>query len=263
MGPGLERLLVTAAKFPPQTARFPRRRQKRSPTMKSLSCPSHRMPRDEDLSQARLATGSSAPNCWHYRGATRYDRHSGTIVNILQPPRSPELNGTQPAARRLARRAARKTCAGERHEEKEGRLAGEDYNDEEPFTPPHSVGASSRCRHQSRLRLAKTAEFSTTWSHDTRHTAATHLIVGGTDVRTTASVLGHTTPNVTLSISAHLVADVQRAAIERFGARIETIPPRATESKPSTSLTAKNARKNGRSLVEARRLELLTLTLPA
>jgi hypothetical protein len=45
-----------------------------------------------------------------------------------------------------------------------------------------------------------------------RFRAATHLIVGGTDVRTTASVLGHTTPTVTLTINAHLVAEVQRVS---------------------------------------------------
>jgi site-specific recombinase XerD len=43
------------------------------------------------------------------------------------------------------------------------------------------------------------------------------LIVGGTDIRTAAGVLGHSTANVTLSIYAHLVADAQRAAIDGLG----------------------------------------------
>ena len=126
-------------------------------------------------------------------------------------------------------------------------------------------------------KLAKTAQISTTRLHDTRHTAASHLIVGcRTDARTAASVLGHTTPNVTLSIYAHLFADAQRAALSGLGKRLERISAAAAngDSVPDlssdghemvtvASMTKKNARKNERSLVEARRLELLTLTLPA
>ena len=126
-------------------------------------------------------------------------------------------------------------------------------------------------------KLAKTALISTTRLHDTRHTAASHLIVGcRTDARTAASVLGHTNPSVTLSIYAHLFADAQRAALGGLGKRLERISAAAAngDSAPDfesdghematvTSLAAKNARKKRRSLVEARRLELLTLTLPA
>jgi hypothetical protein len=110
------------------------------------------------------------------------------------------------------------------------------------------------------VRLAKAARISTTRLHDTRHTAATHLIVGGTDVRTAAGVLGHAVPSVTLSIYAHLVADTHRdrepgqsADLASQGNRTATVAP----------VTEKNARKIERPLVEARRLELLTLTLPA
>ncbi len=125
-------------------------------------------------------------------------------------------------------------------------------------------------------RLAKTAQISTTRLHDTRHTAASHLIVGGTDARTTAGVLGHASPTVTLSVYAHLFDDTKRAAIDGLGQRLERISAAAASSGSApdfqadgnrmatvASLTKKNARKNERSLVEARRLELLTLTLPA
>ena len=102
--------------------------------------------------------------------------------------------------------------------------------------------------------------------------AATHLIVGSTEVRTAASVLGHSTPNVTLSIYAHLVGDAQKVAIGTLGARLERISAAAADGDSDADgnqmatvapMRKKNARKNGRSLVEARRLELLTLTLPA
>jgi integrase len=76
-------------------------------------------------------------------------------------------------------------------------------------------------------RLARKAGISTTRLHDLRHTAATTLINAGVDIRTTAGVLGHASPTVTLSIYAHLMADSQRDAVDRLGERLE----RLTESK--------------------------------
>ena len=57
---------------------------------------------------------------------------------------------------------------------------------------------------------------------------------------------------------AHLVGGAQRCAIERLGAALERIVA-ATARNPAK----KKARENGLEMVEARRLELLTLTLPA
>jgi integrase len=149
-------------------------------------------------------------------------------------------------------------------QEQDKQLAGEPYVDEGAlFTSPLGLRVTPMSATKAFVRLAKAARISTTRLHDTRHTAATHLIVGGTDVRTTASVLGHTTPNVTLSIYAHLVADVQRAAVDRLGATLERISAQGNRMATVTPIATKNARKNERSLVEARRLELLTLTLPA
>ncbi len=149
-------------------------------------------------------------------------------------------------------------------QEQDKRLAGEPYVDEGGvFTSPLGLRVTPMSATKAFVRLAKAARISTTRLHDTRHTAATHLIVGGTDVRTTASVLGHTTPNVTLAIYAHLVADVQRAAVERLGAKLESISAEGNRMATVTPIATKNARRNERSMVEARRLELLTLTLPA
>lgn len=115
------------------------------------------------------------------------------------------------------------------------------------------------------VRLAKDARISTARLHDAWHTAATHLLVGATDVRTTAGVLEHASANVTLSIDAHLVEDAQRAAIDGLGARLEWISAAAPARVPGgrgregrtdlssegnrmatvVSLTVKNARKTG------------------
>ena len=112
-------------------------------------------------------------------------------------------------------------------------------------------------------KLAKTALISTTGLHDTRHTAASHLIVGcRTDARTAASVLGHTNPSVTLSIYAHLFADAQRAALSGLGKRLERISAAAanggsapdvfkataTEWQPSRRRQKKSPVKIGRSV---------------
>ncbi|NNM98716.1 MAG: tyrosine-type recombinase/integrase [Candidatus Eremiobacteraeota bacterium] len=72
-------------------------------------------------------------------------------------------------------------------------------------------------------RMAEKAKISTTRLHDLRHTAATTLLVNGVDVRTTAGVLGHSTPNVTLSTYAHLVANAQRSAVDSLGDSIEKL----------------------------------------
>ena len=60
-----------------------------------------------------------------------------------------------------------------------------------------------------------------------------------------------------------MVADVQRAAVERLGATLERISADGNRMATVTPIPTKSAPENGRSLVEARRLELLTLTLPA
>ncbi len=72
-------------------------------------------------------------------------------------------------------------------------------------------------------RFARKAKISTTRLHDLRHTAATTLLVSGIDVRTTAGILGHASPTITLSTYAHLMPEAQRDAVDRLGERIESL----------------------------------------
>lgn len=72
-------------------------------------------------------------------------------------------------------------------------------------------------------RIARKAGISTTRLHDCRHTAATTLLLAGVDVRTTAGVLGHASPTITLSTYAHLMPEAQRDAVERLGERLEKL----------------------------------------
>lgn len=53
--------------------------------------------------------------------------------------------------------------------------------------------------------------------HDLRHTFATMMIAGGTDVRTVASYLGHTNVAMTLNTYAEVDPDAKRAALGKIG----------------------------------------------
>jgi integrase len=72
-------------------------------------------------------------------------------------------------------------------------------------------------------RIAAKAGISSTRLHDTRHTAATTLLLSGVDVRTVASILGHSVATTTLSIYAHVMPDAQRDAVDRLGNAIDEL----------------------------------------
>jgi integrase len=72
-------------------------------------------------------------------------------------------------------------------------------------------------------RIARAAGISTQRLHDTRHTAASHLIADGSDAVTVASVLGHESATITLSIYSHAFDDAKHEATDRLGARMERI----------------------------------------
>lgn len=52
--------------------------------------------------------------------------------------------------------------------------------------------------------------------HDLRHACATWLLASGTDVRTIASILGHSSPSTTTAIYAHTTDALMRDALERM-----------------------------------------------
>ena len=102
--------------------------------------------------------------------------------------------------------------------------AGGAYSDDGAiFTDELGTRVTPKAATNAFARMAEKAQISTTGLHDLRHTAATSLLVNGADVRTTAGVLGHSTPTVTLTTYAHLVADAQRDAVDRLGDSIERL----------------------------------------
>jgi integrase len=52
--------------------------------------------------------------------------------------------------------------------------------------------------------------------HDLRHTTATTLLATGTDIATTARILGHATPQITATVYAHVLPGATAQAAERL-----------------------------------------------
>ena len=98
------------------------------------------------------------------------------------------------------------------------------------FTDEIGVQLSPKAATNAFARLAGKAGIGTTALHSTRHTAATHLIAGGIDVTTTAAILGHSTPTVTLSIYSHVVEGNESAAMDVLGDRLEQMRNRVVDA---------------------------------
>ena len=90
------------------------------------------------------------------------------------------------------------------------------------FGDPYILGTpgpDSRPYHPTRLSrefsaFCKMNGFHLTF-HDLRHTFATMMIAGGTDVRTVASYLGHSNVAMTLNTYAEVDPDAKRAAVSK------------------------------------------------
>lgn len=98
------------------------------------------------------------------------------------------------------------------------------------FADAVGVRTSPMAATNAYARLARKAAISSTRLHDARHTAATTLLTAGVDVRTTAGILGHASPVVTLTTYAHLLDEAQRAGVERLGAAVEQAAERAKKA---------------------------------
>ena len=93
-----------------------------------------------------------------------------------------------------------------------------------PFSDPFVLGTpdpDSRPYHPTQLTrdfhaFCKMNGFDLTF-HDLRHTFATMMIAGGTDVRTVASYLGHSNVAMTLNTYAEVDPDAKRAAVGKIG----------------------------------------------
>jgi len=72
--------------------------------------------------------------------------------------------------------------------------------------------------------LAKRTHVATTSLHALRHTSVSWMISAGIDARTVAAVAGHSTPSVTLGISAHLIEGAQAKAVATIDERLASVP---------------------------------------
>ncbi|MGH7716516.1 MAG: tyrosine-type recombinase/integrase, partial [Vulcanimicrobiaceae bacterium] len=95
------------------------------------------------------------------------------------------------------------------------------YVFQDEFGRPYRVDALTEAFGEIRSSIGVTKRL-----HDARHTAASHLLAAGVDVRTTATILGHSSPQTTLNIYAHQMAGLQEAAIEKLDGRLKAIKRR-------------------------------------
>ena len=58
--------------------------------------------------------------------------------------------------------------------------------------------------------------------HDLRHTFASHLVMGGIDLKTVQELMGHKSFEMTLRY-AHLSLDHKKAAIEKLGVKMQSL----------------------------------------
>lgn len=65
--------------------------------------------------------------------------------------------------------------------------------------------------------------------HDARHWTASHLLAAGVDVRTVATILGHSSPQTTLSVYAHQLAGLKEDAMVRHDVRLRAAIERRRE----------------------------------
>lgn len=91
-------------------------------------------------------------------------------------------------------------------------LAGDPYilGTQEPESRPYNPTVLGK----EFAAFCKMNGFSCTF-HDLRHTFATMMIAGGTDVRTVASYLGHASVSMTLNIYADVDPDAKKAAVSK------------------------------------------------
>ncbi|MGB8267172.1 MAG: tyrosine-type recombinase/integrase [Candidatus Velthaea sp.] len=104
------------------------------------------------------------------------------------------------------------------------RKAGKAWNNEGfVFTNEHGMPIAPISLTYAFRHVAEKAGLTARYSlHSLRHTAATWMIAGGTDVRTVQAILGHSEAGTTLRIYSHVVAGLAEDAIARIQGRLES-----------------------------------------
>lgn len=113
----------------------------------------------------------------------------------------------------------------------DAQAAGEAYEDHDlVFPDPLGRFVRPMAFTDAFRQAASSIEFTSYTLHTLRHTAATWLLTGGADVRTTSSILGHSDAATTLRVYSHVVSERQRSAIELIGGMLASLDSAGTES---------------------------------
>lgn len=93
------------------------------------------------------------------------------------------------------------------------------YNPERPASPDWVARILGQVVRDAGLAYGRRDPMGITY-HTLRHTFASWLVMGGTDLKTVATLLGHSTTRMVETTYSHLAPDHKRRAVERLGAEI-------------------------------------------
>lgn len=135
---------------------------------------------------------------------------------FVKPPKTASGDRVFYVSKEMAKllKAWKQQCAWERQQEQGEPLQEDDYLFRQPRGDP-MVPTTFTFRFKKILKQNGLPENLSV--HSLRHTTASLLIAQGVDVRTVASVLGHSQPSTTLDIYAHAFDKKKREAQEKLG----------------------------------------------
>jgi integrase len=154
--------------------------------------------------------------------------------SVTEPRDGSELKGTKTGKSRTVGLStmAVEALKTQRFQQSEDQLkAGDVYEMDERrpvFTDPLGRRVTPVSMTRAFEKIARVAGLRTKL-HALRHTAATLLIGGGTDVRSVAAILGHADATTTLRVYAHALPEAQTAAIDRLGVVLDGTASRDPE----------------------------------
>jgi integrase len=109
-----------------------------------------------------------------------------------------------------------------RHRQEEEHAAAGERWKEHDLVFASTIGTPMEPRNVDRAWHAVRARAGLTWLrlHDLRHACATFLLASGASPRTVMKTLGHSQISLTMNTYTHVLADIERSAVDAAAARL-------------------------------------------